>query len=82
MSKSLKTVAVIGPNADDIDVLLGNYNGIPTAPITPLEGIRRKLGADHVIYARGSEPAANVPNFVAIPATALFISNGPDRKTD
>jgi beta-glucosidase len=74
LSKSLKTVAVIGPNADDIDVLLGNYNGIPTAPITPLEGIRRKLGATHVIYARGSDLAANVPNFVTIPASALSLT--------
>lgn len=82
LSKSLKTVAVIGPNADDIDVLLGNYNGIPTAPITPLEGIRRKLGKKtRVIYARGSELAANVPNFEAIPASALFTANGADRKS-
>jgi beta-glucosidase len=77
LSKSLKTIAVIGPNADDIDVLLGNYNGIPTAPITPLEGIRRKLGSStRVIYARGSELAANVPNFETIPTSALSTSDG------
>ncbi len=82
LSKSLKTIAVIGPNADDLDVLLGNYNGIPTAPITPLEGIRRKLGARaRVVYARGSELAANVPNLVPVPATALFTTNGADRKS-
>jgi beta-glucosidase len=82
LTKSLKTIAVIGPNADDIDVLLGNYNGIPTAPITPLEGIRRKVGpGTRVIYARGSELAANVPNFETIPATALFTSNAADRKS-
>lgn len=75
LKKSLKTVAVIGPNADDIDVLLGNYNGIPTAPITPLEGIRRKLGASKVIYARGSDLAAGVPHLVPIPNSALFTSN-------
>lgn len=74
LSKSLKTVAVIGPNADDIDVLLGNYNGIPSEPITPLEGIRRKLGASKVIYARGSDLAAGVPDFETIPATALSIT--------
>lgn len=74
LSKSLKTVAVIGPNADDLDVLLGNYNGIPTAPITPLEGIRAKLGAERVIYARGSDLAANVPNFETVPASALNIT--------
>ncbi len=76
LSKSIKTVAVIGPNADDLDVLLGNYNGIPTAPISPLEGIRRKLGPKKIIYARGSDLAANVPNFETIPSTALFTSNG------
>jgi len=74
LSKSLKTVAVIGPNADDLDVLLGNYNGIPTAPITPLAGIRAKLGAKKVIYARGSDLAANVPNFEAVPASALSLT--------
>ena len=74
LKKSLKTVAVIGPNADDLDVLLGNYNGIPTAPITPLAGIRAKLGANKVIYARGSDLAANVPNFEAVPAGALSLT--------
>ena len=49
--------------------------------ITPLEGIRQKLGAaTRVIYARGSELAAGVPHFEAIPATALFNSDANDRK--
>jgi beta-glucosidase len=75
LSKSLKTIAVIGPNANDVDVLLGNYNGIPTAPITPLEGIRRKVPGTRVLYARGSEVATNMPTFEVIPSTALFVSN-------
>ena len=78
LKKSIRTLAVIGPNADDIDVLLGNYNGIPTAPVTPLEGLRRKLGASKVIYARGSELAANVPHFEPIPTSALFTTSGPN----
>jgi len=82
LSKALKTIAVIGPNADDASVLLGNYNGIPSAPITPLAGIRRKLGAStRVLYARGSDFAAKMPNFEVIPSTALFTSNGADRKS-
>lgn len=32
-------IAVIGPNADDLSVLLGNYNGTPTKHTTILEGI-------------------------------------------
>jgi beta-glucosidase len=72
LSKSLKTIAVIGPNANDLDSLLGNYNGEPSAPVTPLEGIRRKLGqGTRVLYARGSDLAANLPNFETVPAGAL-----------
>ena len=77
LSKSLKTIAVIGPNADDVDVLLGNYAGIPTAPITPLEGVRQKVPAARVLYARGSDLAANLPAFQVIPANALFVANSP-----
>jgi beta-glucosidase len=72
LSKSLKTLAVIGPNADDAEVMVGNYNGDPTAPVTPLEGIRRKVGAHtKILYSRGSDLAANLPNFEVVPATAL-----------
>lgn len=50
----LKTIAVIGPNADSVEVLLGNYNGIPAQPITPLSGIRQKVGDGvDVLYVRG-----------------------------
>jgi beta-glucosidase len=80
LSKSLKTVAVIGPDADDAEILLGNYNGDPTEPVTPLAGIRKKLGASRVLYARGSDLAANLPAFDTIPSSALFTSNGSDRR--
>ncbi|HEX8724599.1 MAG TPA: glycoside hydrolase family 3 N-terminal domain-containing protein, partial [Gemmatimonadaceae bacterium] len=40
LRKDLGTIAVIGPNADEPDVLLGNYNGAPSDTITPLRGIR------------------------------------------
>jgi beta-glucosidase len=80
LSKSLKTVAVIGPDADDAEVLLGNYNGEPSEPVTPLAGIRRKLGASRVIYARGSDLAQNLPAFETVPSSALFTSNAGDRR--
>ena len=44
LSKTIKTVAIVGPNADNADALLGNYNGIPGKLITPLQGIKAKLG--------------------------------------
>ncbi len=69
----LGTIAVIGPNADDVDVLLGNYNGIPSHPITPLEGIRRKVSRrTTVLYARGTDVAEGMPSFEVVPSAALF----------
>lgn len=54
LQRKLKRIAVIGPNADVVDVLLGNYNGTPSAFVTPLQGIRAKVGSDtEVVYAAG-----------------------------
>lgn len=53
---SLKTIAVIGPNADDDLVLLGNYFGLPSRSVTPLQGIRDKVSAGvEVLYAPGCD---------------------------
>ncbi len=81
LPKTLRTVAVIGPDADDVDVLNGNYNGDPAKPVTALEGIRRKLPNARVLYARGSDLAQNMPAFETVPATALFTSNAPGRRS-
>ncbi len=43
LSKDIDSIAVIGPNADNDLVLLGNYNGTPAQAVTVLEGIRRKV---------------------------------------
>lgn len=54
LSRDLKSIAVIGPNADDPQVLLANYFGIPSRSVTPLEGIRRAVSqATKVWYAQG-----------------------------
>jgi len=55
-----KTYAVIGPNADDLSVLLANYNGTPDRYTTPLEGIQNI--AEHVIYARGTHVVKDEEN--------------------
>ena len=57
LSKSLRTIAVIGPDADDPRMLLGNYHGEPADPVTPLRGIREALPGARVIYARGADLA-------------------------
>mgnify|MGYP006277495245 CR=1 FL=1 len=76
LSKDIGKVAVIGPNANDVEVLLGNYNGIPSNPVTPLQGIQRKLGADRVLYALGCEWAENLPVFEIIPGSVLRTPDG------
>jgi beta-glucosidase len=50
-------IAVIGPNADDPEVMLGNYNGTPSRSTTPLAGIRAAATARgiEVDYAQGCD---------------------------
>ncbi|WP_130620756.1 glycoside hydrolase family 3 C-terminal domain-containing protein [Dyella amyloliquefaciens] len=54
LSRDLHRVAVIGPTADDVTALLGNYHGTPAAPVTILEGIREALPHAEVTYAQGA----------------------------
>jgi beta-glucosidase len=54
LKKNYKRIAVIGPNADSLEILLGNYNGTPSHPVTPLAGMKRKFGDANVVYASGS----------------------------
>jgi len=73
LSKEINSVAVIGPNADDEEVLLGNYNGIPSDPVTPLEGIKRKVSPmTKILYARGCDVAEKMPSFEPVPSAALL----------
>lgn len=72
LSKSIKTVAVIGPNANDHEVLHGNYNGFPSEYITPLKGIENKLPDAKILYAQGSDLGENLPTMEAIPGAMLF----------
>ncbi|HEX8115986.1 MAG TPA: glycoside hydrolase family 3 C-terminal domain-containing protein, partial [Pyrinomonadaceae bacterium] len=61
LRKDLKTLAVIGPNADAPDVLLGNYNGTPSKSVTPLEGIRAKVSTNtRVLYSQGVYPTGTL----------------------
>lgn len=51
---SLKTIGVIGPNADNRRALVGNYEGTASRYVTVLEGIQDYLGDDvRVLYSEG-----------------------------
>jgi len=71
LSKNLKTLAVIGPSADQWQMLLGNYNGLPKDPITPLRGIREAVPNTRVLYAPGSDLAENFPVLDVVPPSVL-----------
>lgn len=55
--KKLKTVAVVGPNADNRVALMGNYHGTADRYITPLEGLKDVLEPEgvRVLYSVGCE---------------------------
>jgi beta-glucosidase len=77
LSKNIKTIAVIGPNADNFESLVGNYNGIAKNPVTLLKGITTKLSpATKIIYAEGSDLADGVHNLTPIPSRYLQTADG------
>jgi beta-glucosidase len=51
--KNVKKIALIGPNANNFAILIGNYNGEPMRPTTPLKALRDKLGTQNVLYTPG-----------------------------
>lgn len=54
LSKTLKKIAVVGPNADNSVSVLGNYNGKPSRIVTALQGIRDKVSTmTTVVYDKG-----------------------------
>jgi beta-glucosidase len=62
-------IAVIGPTADLLESVEGNYNGEPSHPITPLEGMQQRFGASRILFSPGSIVAEGTP--APIPAEYL-----------
>jgi beta-glucosidase len=73
LKKSVKTLAVIGPNADAPEVLVGNYSGRPSKSVTPLAGIRNAVsGETKVLYALGATLSGEAA--VPVPSSALTVN--------
>src|SRR6185437_6125676 len=70
LKKAYGTIAVIGPNADSVDALVGNYNGTPSKPVTILDGIRKRFSQSKVVYVEGTGLVG--PVTTAIPSNALY----------
>lgn len=58
-TRDIRSVAVVGPNATSTPVLVGNYNGVPYAPVTVLDGLRAALepAGVEVTYSHGPDYA-------------------------
>jgi beta-glucosidase len=77
LSPSVRKIAVVGPSADDPVALLGNYHGISSRQVTPLEGLERQFPAAQVRYALGATYTASTPALV--PSAFLTPADGNGR---
>jgi len=73
LASSVKKILVVGPLAESVDVLHGNYAGSASHAVTALEGIRKQFSSAQVSYKPGT-------NFLVeqtiIPTSALFSDDG------
>ncbi len=75
LKPGIKTIAVIGPNAESIPALEGNYNGVPSHPVLPIDGMGRQFsGNARVLYAQGSPYVPELA--VQLPRTAFHLESG------
>jgi beta-glucosidase len=73
LKKTVRNIAVIGPMADSIAVLEGNYNGTASRYVTPLDGIRKQFGNANVTFTPGTDFMRNP---VTVPESALHTDDG------
>jgi beta-glucosidase len=69
LAKDPAHIAVIGPNADNLDALLGNYNGDPSQPVTVLAGIHKRFPNANVTFVEGTGLIG--PVTAPVPASVL-----------
>jgi beta-glucosidase len=61
LKASIRKIAVVGPTADLLETIEGNYNGTAPDPVSPLNGLRKEFGSENVTYAPGSILADGLP---------------------
>ncbi len=73
LRKDLSSIAVVGPNADNIEVLLGNYHGTSSQYVTILQGIKNKVADNTTIrYTKGCDLATStIPSLSIVPQNNL-----------
>ncbi|MGH9353904.1 MAG: glycoside hydrolase family 3 C-terminal domain-containing protein, partial [Terriglobia bacterium] len=72
----IKSIAVIGPSANQVD--LDWYSGTPPFTITPLEGIKNKVGSGVTVrYAESNDHGSAVQLARSSDIAIVFIGNHP-----
>jgi len=74
LKRSTKKIAVIGPNANNENVLLGNYHGIPSNPISLLTGLKNKLPQTEFLYSKGCD-YVDAPDLLNLLAGAVIFTD-------
>lgn len=65
---AIRTIGVIGPNANSRDSLIGNYHGTASRYVTVLQGIQDEAGEDiRILYSEGSHLNKNKVEKNALP---------------
>ncbi len=73
LKRSVRKIAIVGPLADSIPALEGNYNGTSSRYVTPLDGIRKQFPSATVTYTPGT---TFLRNPVPIPASVYHTTDG------
>jgi len=73
LGANAKKILVVGPLADSVEVLHGNYNGTASHAVTALEGIRKQFGAAQVTYEPGTNFLREMP---PVPTSVLTTEDG------
>ena len=68
-----RTIAVIGPNADNVDALVGNYSGTPSRPVTLLAGLRQRFPDARIRYVKGADLID--PALLPVPDAVLCVDS-------
>jgi len=67
-------IAVIGPNAELLQSIEGNYTGVPKEPSFPLDALKKTFGADHITYA----PGAPLMDGMRMPIPSVYLKPSAD----
>jgi len=69
----VRRIAVVGPLADQVDPLLGNYHGQAAHPTTALDGLRAAFPGARIVFEPGTDFLRSA---VPVPSSALSSMDG------